>query len=410
MEKLQRKYAEVLLKTCLKIEECQPLFITYDIERRDFVRIVAEIAYELGVKDIYLEANDPLIKHDSLKYLNIEDLKKSSLWNKDIWNVYAKKNAAFLMLASQTPNLMKDIDEKKLNDIAMYALKTKKDYNDLRAKSKLAWCIAAVPTLDWAKEVYPDALEPLNKLWQAIFRICSINTDNPEKEVLNKIKKNERIAGKLNEYNFKTLHYQNKLGTDFTIELPEGHVWATGSEKLTSGKDVLVNFPSLEVFTSPKYDTAEGIVYSSKPLCYQDVLIDEFSLTFEKGKVVKVGAKKGLKTLKTLVSSCKNSDYLGEVALVPFNSEISNEKTIFYETLYDENASCHLALGDSFPECLKNGVKMSKEELYKKGLNHCDNHVDFMVGTKDLKITGTTYDDKEVIIFENGNFAKEFIN
>ena len=409
MEKLKRKYAEILLKTCLKIEKGQPLFITYNIERRDFVRIVMEVAYEMGVKDIYLEANDPLLKHDSLKYLSVEDLKKSPLWNKEMWNVYAKKNAAFLMLASQTPNLMKDIDEKKLNDIAMYALKTKKVYNDARAKSKLSWCIAAVPTLEWSKEVYPDAKDPLKKLWQAIFRICSINTENPSKEVLNNIKKNERIAKKLNEYNFFKLHYQNSLGTDFTIELPENHVWATGSEKLTSGKEVLVNFPSLEVFTCPKYDTAEGIVYSSKPLCYQDVLIDEFSLTFKKGKVIKVTAKKGLKTLKTMINSCKNSDYLGEVALVPYDSSISNEKTIFYETLYDENASCHLALGDSFPECIKNGVKMSKEELYKKGLNHCDNHVDFMVGTKDLKITGITKEGKEIAIFVFGNFSKKII-
>lgn len=408
MEELKRKYAEVLLKTCLKIEKGQPLFISADVERRDFVRIVAEVAYKLGVKDIYFDLFDSVLKHDSLMYLNIEDIKKSSLWNKEMWNVYAKKNAAFLMLVSQTPNLMKDIDEKKLNEAAMFSLKSRKSFNDLRAKSKLAWCIAAVPTLEWAKEVYPDSKDPVKKLWQAIFRICSINAEKPEKEVLNKIKKNEKIAKKLNEYNFKTLHYQNNLGTDFTIELPENHVWATGSEKLASGKDVLVNFPSLEVFTSPKYDTSEGIVYSSKPLCYQDVLIDEFSLTFKKGQVVKVEAKKGLKTLKTLVSSCKNSDYLGEVALVPYDSEISNEKTIFYETLYDENASCHLALGDSFPECIKNGVKMSKEELYKKGLNHCDNHVDFMVGTKDLKITGTTHDNKEVIIFENGNFAKKF--
>lgn len=408
MKKLKRKYAETLLKTCLKIEKGQPLFISYNIERSDFVRIIAEVAYELGVKDIYFEGNDPLIKHDALKYLNIEDLKKSSLWNKEIWNTYAKKNAAFLMLVSQTPNLMKDIDEKKLNDIAMYTLKTKKVYNDLRAKSNLAWCIAAVPTEDWAKEVYPIAKDPLKKLWQAIFRICSINTENPTKEVLSKIKKNELIAQKLNERNFKSLHYQNSLGTDFTIELPENHLWATGSEKLNNGKDVLVNFPSLEVFTSPKYDTAKGIIYSSKPLCYQNVLIDEFSLTFKKGKVVKVTAKKGLKTLKTMVSSCKNSDYLGEVALVPYDSAISNEKTIFYETLYDENASCHLALGDSFPECFKNGVKMSKEELFKKGLNHSDNHVDFMVGTKDLKITGTTEDGKDIIIFENGNFSAKF--
>lgn len=408
MQKLMEEYAKVLLKTCLKIEKDQPLFISADVERRDFVRIVAEVAYKMGVTDIYFDLTDSFIKHDTLKYLDFEDIKKSSLWNREIWNVYAKKNAAFLMLVSQTPNLMKDIDDKKLNDAAMYSLQSRKAFNDARAKSHLSWCIAAVPTSNWAKEVYPKAKDPLKKLWQSIFKICSINSENPTKEVTNKIKKNERIAKKLNEYNFSKLHYQNSLGTDFTIELPDGHIWATGSEKLSNGKEVLVNFPSEEVFTSPKYDTAEGIVYSSKPLCYQDVLIDEFSLTFKKGKVVSVKAKKGLKTLKTMINSCKNSDYLGEVALVPYNSPISNEKTVFYETLYDENASCHLALGDSFPECIKNGIKMSKEELYKKGLNHCDNHVDFMIGTKDLTITGITKDGKEIAIFENGNFSSKF--
>lgn len=408
MQKLMEKYAEVLLKNCLKIEKNQPLFISANVEVRDFVRIVAEVAYKLGVKDIYFDLTDPYIKHDTLKYLSFDDLKKSPLWNREIWDIYAKKDAAFLMLVSETPNLMKDIDEKKLSDASMFSLKSRKSFNEARAKSKLAWCIAAVPTNAWAKEVYKEAKDPLKKLWQTIFKICSINGEEPTKEVSNKIKKNERIAKKLNEYNFKKLHYQNKLGTDLTVELPEGHVWATGSEKLSNGKEVLVNFPSFEVFTSPKYDTVEGIVYSSKPLCYQDVLIDEFCITFKKGKVISVKAKKGLKTLKALVNSCENSNYLGEVALVPYNSPISNEKTIFYETLYDENASCHLALGDSFPECIKNGVKMSKEELYKKGLNNCENHVDFMIGTKDLKITGITYDNEEIDVFIDGNFSPKF--
>lgn len=408
MQKLMEKYAEVLLKNCLKIEKNQPLFINANVEVRDFVRIVAEVAYKLGVKDIYFDLIDPYIKHDTLKYLSFDDLKKSPLWNREIWDTYAKKDAAFLMLVSETPNLMKDIDEKKLSDASMFSLKSRKSFNEARAKSKLAWCIAAVPINAWAKEVYKEAKDPLKKLWQTIFKICSINSEEPTKEVANKIKKNEHIAEKLNEYNFKKLHYQNKLGTDLTVELPEGHIWATGSEKLSNGKEVLVNFPSFEVFTSPKYDTVEGVVYSSKPLCYQDVLIDEFCITFKKGKVTSVKAKKGLKTLKALVNSCENSNYLGEVALVPYNSPISNEKTIFYETLYDENASCHLALGDSFPECIKNGVKMSKEELYKKGLNNCENHVDFMIGTKDLKITGITYDNEEIDVFIDGNFSPKF--
>ena len=405
---LKEKYAKVILESCLKIEKNQPLFISYDVERSDFVRVVTKIAYKLGVKDIYYEKNDPYLKHEALKNLDLKDLKKLSFWNKEMWNVYAKKNAAFLMLASVTPGLMKDIDSKKISTMAKYSYETRKEFDDLRDKSMISWCIAAVPTNAWAKELFNEE-DAVDILWDKIFDMCSIKEKNPVAVWNKKIKKLEKRGKKLTDYQFKSLKYSSSNGTNFTIDLPKNHIWASGNEKLSNGKEVLVNFPTEEVFTSPDTFSAEGVVYSSKPLSYQDNIIDNFYIKFSKGKVIEAKAKVGNSILKEMINICKNSDRLGEVALVPYDSPISNMNQIFLETLFDENAACHIALGDSFPECVENGPSIDKDTLFKEyKLNKCNSHVDFMVGTKDLNITGITKDGKEIPIFINGNFSKEF--
>lgn len=409
MEELLEKYAKVLLETCLKIEENQPLFLSFNIERIDFARIITKIAYKLGVKDIYYDISDPHLKHEALKNLDIDDLKKMTFWNKEEWNVYAEKNAAFLMLASETPGLMKDIAPEKISTMTKYALETRRKFDKKRDKSELAWCIAAVPTEAWAKELYKDSDDPVNELWNKIFEICSITSENPVKVWTDKIDKLKIRAKKLTEYQFKTLKYQSSNGTDFKVDLPERHIWASGCENLSNGKDVLVNFPTEEVFTSPDCLSAEGIVYSSKPLSYQGVIIDNFNISFKEGKVVDAHAEVGEETLRSMINVCENSDMLGEVALVQYDSPISNCNQVFLETLYDENAACHLALGDSFTECIENGPKIDKEILLKEhNLNKSDSHTDFMIGNRDLNITGITSSGEEVPIFVNGNFTEEF--
>lgn len=408
MDKLLKKYAEVILNTCLKVQKNQSLFISYNVARRDFARILANEAYKIGVKDIYFEASDPYLKHDALLNLTEEELKKTNFFNRPAWNEYAKKGAAFIMLASETPGLMKDVDPDKMSALTIYGFETRKEFDDLRAKSMVPWCIAAVPTLEWAKEVFPNSKDPENDLWNKIFEICGINSSNPEKLWDKKIELLSTRCQKLNSYKFKTLRYKNNAGTDFEIDLPENHLWCSGKEKLANKKEVLVNFPTEEVFTSPDCQSARGVVYSSKPLAYQDNIIDEFYIKFDKGVAVECHAKKGQKILENIISGCTNSNRLGEVALVEYDSAISKSNITFYETLFDENASCHLALGDSFPECIVNGPKMSKKELKENNLNDCTNHVDFMIGTKDLEITGITKDGQEIPIFKNGNFTKEF--
>lgn len=406
MEKLMRKYAEVLLKTCLKVEENQPLFISFNTERLDFVRIVSEEAYKIGVKDIYFDMSDPYLKHDALKYLEIEDLKQLSFWNKEMWNVYARKHAAFLMLASETPGLMKDIDPKKMSELIRYSQETREEFEAYRDKSELAWCIAAVPTKAWADELFDNNENSVNMLWNKIFEICSIDQEDPVKIWNDKLALLKKRASKLNEKKIKTLIYKDSKN-NFKIDLPDNHNWASGCERLANGKEVLVNFPTEEVFTSPDCRSAEGIVFSSKPLEYQGVILDNFQIEFKDGVVTNFKAEKGEETLKEMINICENSNMLGEVALVPYDSPISNTNMVFLETLFDENAACHLALGDSFTECINE--EGTKEELFNKfNMNNSKSHVDFMIGTKDLNIKGITQDNKEIDIFINGNFTEEF--
>ena len=403
---MQEKYASMILNECLRVKENQSLFISANSERSDFVRVLANVAYKIGVRDIYFDLVDVNLKHDMLKNLNIDDLKNSTYFNKTKWNEYAKKGAAFVMLASETPGLMNDIDVKKQNDAFIYTQETREEFDLLRSKSVVPWCIAAVPTLSWAKKVFKDSKNPLDDLWNKIFEICGVNKGE---KALN-IKLDELVRHKdiLNSLNIKKLIYKNKLGTDFSITLPDNVLWQTGREKLASGEEVLVNFPTEEIFTSPNCISANGIVYASKPLMYHDAVISNFWIKFKNGVVVDCDAEEGVETLKTIINSCKNSNRLGEVALVEYDSAISKSNTIFYETLYDENAACHLALGDSFPECIKNGTNMSKEELENNYLNQCKNHVDFMIGTADLSIKGITKNNEEIDIFVNGNFSDIF--
>ncbi len=409
MEEFFKKYGLVLLENCLKIENDQPLFISYNKEVQYFVDIVVSIAKEKGIKDIYLDSVDPIIKHDLLiSDKSIEELRNTPYWNKEMWNTYAKKNAAFLMIASENPGLMKDVDEKRITEMNKYSMETRTDFDKARDKSKLSWCIACCPTKMWADDLFPDSDDSVNELWNKILDICLIKEENPGKLWDDRMKLREKRANILNKYQFKYLKYKNSKGTDLLIELPKNHIWQTALELIDNKKKVLVNFPTEEVFTSPNRLGTNGIVYSTKPLNYNDIVIEDFWLKFKDGKVIDFDAKKGKEILKGMINIVNNSDYLGEVALVDYDSPIEKSNIVFKETLFDENASCHLALGASFPECLTDGLNMNKEELLNNGLNICDSHVDFMIGSKDLEIIGVTEDNTEYKIFTEAKFSDLF--
>ena len=285
--------------------------------------------------------------------------------------------------------------------------KALKDFDRLQMCSGFPWCIASIPIPSWAKTVFPDCAEEeaMEKLWEAIFKSVRISGDGKAvdrwEEHLSTLHKR---MDKMNALRFKKLHYTNSLGTDLTVELPEGHIWEAGNDVTLSGQEYIANIPTEELFTSPLKTGVNGVVYSSMPLVNDGAIIDKFHFVVKDGKIVECHAEKGEEALKGAISVDEGASYFGEVALVPYDSPISSQKILFYNTLFDENAACHIAFGEAYP-CLEGGQKMTKEELKARGLNDSITHVDFMIGTADLSIVGTTEDGREIPVFVDGNFA-----
>jgi len=394
---MEEKYIELLLKRCLKIEDSKALFISYNVINKDFVEKIVKYARNLGIEDIYLDEEDSNHIHDLLKNIKLEDVENQKEFNCKIWDEYAKKDSAFLMFDTYIPNLMDDIDSEILAKMSYTKRKTKPLYKERQLNSEIAWCIAALPNEEWAKEIFNDSDKPMDEFWHVLGKMCMLDKNDPIKAWDEFLKSQETVMQKLNDLHIRKLHYKNKLGTDLSVELSDNALWQSAS----SGKWI-VNMPSYEVFTTPDCTKTNGIVYSSKCLIYNGKNIDNFNMTFENGKVIEFDAKEGKDILKEIINGDEMSSYLGEVALVNYDSPISNTNKVFKTTLFDENASCHLALGSGFLECIKDGEKLNKEELKKLGVNDSKNHVDFMIGTEDLEIIAET-DNGEVTIMKDGN-------
>ena len=253
--------------------------------------------------------------------------------------------------------------------------------------------------------VFPGADDAMDKLWEAVFAAVRVTGDGKAVERwAEHTKEQKKIVAKLNDFAFTSLHYSNSLGTDLTVGLPENHFWCGASEVAGNGVEFIANLPTEEIFTLPHRDKVNGRVYASMPLSMNGNLIDGFWMELKDGKIVDLHADVGEEYLQKSVTLDEGSSYFGEVALVPYDSPINNTGLLFYETLFDENASCHFAFGEAYP-CIHGAEKLSGEEQAALGMNQSINHVDFMVGTSDLKITGITPDGREIAVFEQGNFA-----
>lgn len=393
----KEKYAKLLLQA-LKLEDKKYLFIQLPSFLREFKELLLKEAECYNLRDVYVLEKDPFKKHDLLKNLDQENINKHPEFDASIFNKYAKLDAAFLFIQSMVPDLMNDIDPKKISDTSKHMRETQKYFRDLYETDKLNWCIAGVPNKYWAKGLNMSE----DELWDKIFEVSLVKDNNdPYQDWIEKLNTMTSRAKKLNEYNFDYLIYRNDLGTDLKVYLPKGHIWCSGY----GSHGEICNLPTEEVFTSPLYNKTEGIVYSTKPLFYNGVLIEDFYLKFKEGKVIDYDAKKGKDLLKTIIETDEYSAYLGECALVSFDSPINNTRVIFKETLYDENASCHLALGMGFTECNKEAEDKKGNDLREIGVNDANTHVDFMIGDASLNILGITHDNKEIIIMEKGNLV-----
>jgi aminopeptidase len=404
---LLEKYALLLVKTGINIQKNQTLVINSPIECATFARRVSKIAYIEGAREVVINWRDELSSKIKFMHAPEEVFEEFPDWQRDFYLSNVRKGAAFLNISASDPELMKDVNPERMAKSQKAASTAIKEYRERLMSNRNVWCVASIPTVSWAKKVFPELSEDeaVEKLWDSIFKTVRIDTQDPVASWETHKGNLKKSMDFLNSNKFKYLQYKNSLGTDLKIELPEEHLWLGGSEYTPEGIEFIANMPTEEVFTLPKKTGVNGIVVSSKPLNYNGNLIEEFSLTFKEGKIVDFKAEKGYDTLKSIIETDEGSYYLGEVALVPHDSPISNSNILFYNTLFDENASCHLAIGKAYPVCIKNGENLSDEELMKLEVNDSFVHEDFMVGTEDLQIIGITAGGKEIPVFKNGNFA-----
>lgn len=402
MIELENKYIDLLLKKCINFNNSKSLFISYQPENIDFINKIVNKAKEYGVIDIYLYNENVYEKHEILKKISVNEIERHPFFNKKIWDEYALKGASFLILESEYPGLMDDIAPEKLARARYIDRITRPIYKKLQLEFKIPWCIAVLPSKTWATKLFPNINEEkaYDKLFELICEMCMVKTDNPIESWNNFLKEQENFKEKLNSLKISKLHYKNNLGTDLQLEITPNTVWHSAG---SLGKDMLVNLPTYEIFTNPDFRKSNGIVFSSRPLCYNGLFIKDFYLKFKDGKVINYGAKEGKELLKGIIESDDYSSYLGEIALIPYDSPISNTNIVYGNTTFDENASCHLALGNGFPECIVNNEQLNEEELFNIGVNPSKNHVDFMIGTNDLEIEAETCKGK-TLIFKKGNY------
>ena len=405
-EKL-RIYAETTVKVGANVQKGQLVVIRTVTDATELAYAIAEAAYKAGASDVEVMWMDNEMIRLKHTYASKEVLSDVREWFKEQYKDFVDRNAVFISILGSNPNLLEGIDAEKIKAGVMARSSAMSYLRSSLMSDKNSWTIVGCPNKEWAKLVFPDLdeVEGVKKLWESIFYVTRIEDENSVENWMKHIQNLEDRAKKLNDHNFKYLRYTNEKGTNLEIELPKGHLWKAARALNSKGVEFTANMPTEEVYTLPHKDGINGRVYSTKPLNYNSNIIDEFYLDFKDGKIVNFDAKKGKEILKTLIETDEGSKSLGEVALVPFDSPISNTNLMFYETLYDENASCHLAIGAAYPTCIKNGVNMNDEELENSGVNRSLTHVDFMIGDSSLNILGIKENGEEVKVFENGNWA-----
>lgn len=399
------EYARLIVQMGIRPAKGQEVIIMAGLDQIEFVRLVAEMCYKAGASKVQVDWQDMPINKLAQIYQTEEKLSTIEDWELAKLKWRSETLPAYLWLDSDDPDGMDGIDQGKRARAQMARFPKIKPFRDAM-ENKFQWCIAGVPGVKWAKKVFPDLDDDsaVEKLWEAILTAARANGD----AVANWQEHNKRVhelTAKLNKYNFAFLEYKSANGTDFKVGLMEQGVFAGAEETDLSGRKFNPNIPSEEIFTSPQKGIADGLLVATKPLSWQGTLIEDFSIRFENGKAVEVKARKGQEALERMIAMDENAPYLGECALIPYESPINQMNILFYSTLYDENACCHVALGRGFDVCVKNYEKYTHDELKAMGVNDSMIHVDFMIGSRDLEITGITRSGEKVPVFRNGTWA-----
>ncbi len=410
MAKLEilEKYAKLIVEVGANVQKDQYVGINSSTETKELARLLVKAAYKAGAKRVDVQWSDNYVTRTNYDSMSIETLEEIPDWSIDKVKWFMDNNGCVISITSPIPGLNAGVDQMKMQKAGIAKMKAFKFYQDHMMGNHAQWCVVAAPNKVWAKKVFPNLKEDeaVEALWDAILQASRVTeTNDPIEEWANHNKSMLAHNKILNDYNFDTLHFTNSLGTDLHVKIVKNHIWAGGGENSSKGVYFNPNIPTEENFTMPEKLGVNGKVVSTKPLNYQGNLIEDFWLEFKDGKVINFDAKKNRDTLNSLLETDEGSKYLGEVALISYDSPISNSNILFLNTLFDENASCHLALGRAYPMNVKGGTKMTDEELAKAGSNQSMVHVDFMFGSKDLQVEGTLKDGSKVTIFTDGDFV-----
>lgn len=410
-EKLQQ-YAELLVKVGMNVQPKQPVFIRSSVETLELTHLIVEEAYHCGASDVRVVYSDPTLKRLKFENESVEHFANHEIKSYDVEARmdYVKRGAANLALISEDPDLMDGIDSQKLQAFQQQNARAFKGYMESVQKNQFPWVVAAFPSKAWAKRVYPELSveEAYIKFIDEVFDIVRIDGNDPVENWRQHIANLSVYAQKLQQKNYHALHYVSE-GTDLTVGLAKNHIWEDATSYVNGKEQAFIaNIPTEEVFTAPDRNRVDGYVTNKLPLSYNGTIIDQFKLMFKDGEIIDFSAEKGEAVLKDLINTDEGSRRLGEVALVPDDSPISNRNTIFYNTLFDENAACHLAIGSAYAFNIQGGTEMTVEEKIASGLNDSNVYVDFMIGSSDLTIYGIFEDGSKELVFENGNWASTF--
>ena len=401
-----RKYANLIVRCGVNVQKGQDVFITAELDQPEFIEMLVAECYRAGAKRVSVDWTHQPLMRSHVRYCKEKVLGSLEDWQIQKWEWQAETLPCKIYILSEDPDGLSGINQKKYAAAMANRSKTIKPIR-MKMENRYQWCIAAVPGKAWAKKVFPGerTSTAVEKLWEAILSTSRVNGD----AIGAWERHNADLAARceyLNSLGIKELKYKSASGTDLRVGLlPDALFMAGGEETLGRGVYFNPNIPSEEVFTSPRRGDADGIVYSSKPLSYGGQLIENFWIKFEGGRAVEVGAEKNEDMLREIISMDDGAAYLGEVALVPYASPIRESGILFYNTLFDENAACHLALGRGFTNTLKDYEKYTEEQCHERGINDSIVHEDFMIGTEDMDITAVTLDGREIPIFKNGNWA-----
>ena len=405
---LLEKYAKLAVTVGANVQKDQMVVIRSTTEAVELTREIVKEAYKVGASKVHVVWGDEYLSKYTYDYADEETLKEVPAWSVDQYKYYVSNNAAFISVVSPIPNVLKGVSGDKIKIAMQASAKPMQFFREHTMGMTTQWTLIAASNPSWASVLFPS-LDPkiaVEKLWDAIFNACRVNINHDPKESWDRhnqyLSHNNKV---LNDHNFKYLNFKNSLGTDLRVELIKDHIWAGGTEVSRQGVSFNPNIPTEESFTMPNKWGTEGKVYATKPLNYQGRIIENFYLEFKDGKVVNFDAEKEKEALESILNFDENARYIGEIALISHDSPISNTDILFLNTLYDENASCHMALGKAYPMNIKDGHKLSIEELEKIGYNNSYVHVDFMFGSSDLEVIGIKHDGTEVVVIKDGNIV-----